>query len=260
MDRSLPPEDGDAPQGVGPMAIYLGLYILLLAFFVLLNTLGTYERVKQQKTLQSVGETFSDRRAGIVPSFSLPDPLIDRPAADGFVGRVARLVRSTLPVAQIGADGDGRIMTMTLPVAAVFVPDAPRPSADAARFLDGLAEALAAPLARNRFRVEFALGAPAPFDDGAAPEGGESSAAGLARARAATMAQELVHRGAPPAIVAAGFSAAPPTGNGAETLIVYLIPVETPPGPASPDGMAGDNMSDDNMSGGVQAPGTVPPR
>lgn len=65
----------DAPAGNSTLTMNLSLFVMLLAFFIVINSLSSFEEKKQEATMGSIERTFSTQimRQDIAPSIA-PDP------------------------------------------------------------------------------------------------------------------------------------------------------------------------------------------
>ncbi len=60
--RHKPPEDGR--PGFGAQSVSLSLFLILLAFFIVLNASSSFDRVKMRPVIESLEETFASRAIG----------------------------------------------------------------------------------------------------------------------------------------------------------------------------------------------------
>lgn len=177
------------------VSLFLGLYLLILAFFILLVSLSTIEEKKARAVMESLSTTFgSERATGSALGISGGDGSLL--IVEDFVAALARIVR----VAEVKTLSPGRLMRVSLPVAVVFAAgvETPRPSLHP--LLDRMVATLSAPPPGLRVDLEFAL---APGTTAADPA--------LAARRADVFAREMLARGAPPARLA--IALAPAAGD-----------------------------------------------
>jgi|APTNR8051073442_1049403.scaffolds.fasta_scaffold00606_20 hypothetical protein len=162
------------------LSIFLGLYLLVLAFFILLVSLSTIEEMKARAVMDSLSATFGKARpsgTSIGPGNGDPALLFERDLTATFA--------SLVHVAEVEIVKPGRIMRARLPLAAVFADGAAelRPALDP--LLDRVVAAVSSPPGGLVVSLELAL-APA------------ADAAELPAARADGFVREMLARGAPP--------------------------------------------------------------
>ncbi|MDJ0685653.1 MAG: hypothetical protein QNJ84_13190 [Alphaproteobacteria bacterium] len=129
----------------GPF-LFLSLFLLLLAFFILLNAISTLEETKSRAVLSSVAATFQskvvpDRQAEILISTLGPAP---RP--EDVTDDLERLWATAVPIAQIEVLSPGRVLQLSMPVTQVFVGGQAAVRADRRDLLRATAFALASRL------------------------------------------------------------------------------------------------------------------
>lgn len=179
------------------LSVFLGLYLLILAFFILLVSLSTIEEMKARAVMESLSTTFGNEQPGdttLGVNGGDNSPLI----VQDFVAAVARMVR----VAEVKTLSPGRLMRVSLPAAAVFAAGADTPRPSLYPLLDRAVASLSSPPPGLRVEMEFAL----------SPSGAASDQA-LAARRADGFAREMLARGAPPASLS--IALAPEAGDDA---------------------------------------------
>ncbi len=103
------------------ITIFLSLFLLLLAFFILLNSLATIEELKTRKVLTSVAATFrsvvdSETREQILISDLGPTP-----EAQDVLEALQQLWVTAVPVIKVEKLTPGQVMQVTLPVNDLFM-------------------------------------------------------------------------------------------------------------------------------------------
>lgn len=177
--------------GGSNIALFLALYLLLLAFFILLNSISRIQEVKSKAVIESVTATFAPSRlAGRIvapPSADMGDVLAIEQAQD----RIGDTVRSLVPAARVEVLAPGRLMEIVLPVAALFVEGETTLRRGRLPFLDRFVAALSAvpPGYVAELEVLFSTGGDSGpgFPVGQTPE----------LARAGALARGLLARGMP---------------------------------------------------------------
>lgn len=197
-----PPYAGQG-QSSGNIIALLSLNILLLAFFILLNSLSTFEEERRDAVMDSVRQAFQ----GLVPA---DRNLQDNPAAaDLFEGAAEaadslnQLFGDDLPLVE-SRDAAGRwTLQADLPVADLFADDGAALSPDGAETLRLIAGVMADPrFAGAGYQVDVLYGL----------AGGDSGLAGnrAAMARAGALVRELAGEDIPAARLSAGLLPALP--------------------------------------------------
>jgi hypothetical protein len=178
--------------------VLLSLYLLLLAFFILLNSISRFEEGKTRAALTSVTTTFATKKSGTVDPQSSGTIESEFLAPSEFLKTLASLVTTSVPAAEVETITPDRLIQISLPVESLFVEGEPRFLPEAAPILQGVVDLLARHPPGLRFEAEVVLGAApiAPHD----PDQGET----LEIARAGASARELARLGLPGSRVAVG--------------------------------------------------------
>ncbi len=195
------------------MALFLGLYLLVLAFFILLVTISTREEVKANAVMDSLSATFST----ILPITTSPAAFTAREdsiqAGQEFQERVTRLFATTLQVAKVESVQPGRLMRVLLPSDSLFFPGRTRIRESRYPLLDRMVAAMSGRPPGVRYDMEFVIGIAA-GEDGTLPVGQT-----LEMARAGAFAREMQSRGAPPDSISIGLR----PGAGADAVIWFHV-------------------------------------
>lgn len=110
----------DADKGQS-QTLFLALFLLLLAFFILLNTLSTIEEGRSTEVLKSVQDAFpSEIQAQLKDSFLDGDP--GSVIGEGVRSRIGAVFQASLPVIEITADPSGSPLYVSVPSRSVFSP------------------------------------------------------------------------------------------------------------------------------------------
>lgn len=205
--------------------LFLSLFLLLLAFFILLNSLATLVETRSRAVLSSVSATFQTDRISEISSEILVSTLGATPEPAEVLEEVERLWITAVPITKVDVVTPGDDMVLNLPALQIFVGAEPRVRGDRRDLVQATASALAArlqgftviaqitffvedlgegyvPPAATRRAAEAAEGEATvvDLDDPAASLLPSSAMDGLplAMARADAMATALVDAGAPP--------------------------------------------------------------
>jgi flagellar motor protein MotB len=173
------------PNADPSLSIFLGLYLLVLAFFILLVSLSTIEEMKARAVMESLTATFGNARpsgTSTGPGEGDPALLLER--------RLTAAFASVVHIAEIRIVKPGRLLRAELPVAQVFAEEeaALRPALQP--LLDRVVAAMSSAPGGAAVAVEVALA-------GATGTGARGGQERLAAARADGFARELLARGAP---------------------------------------------------------------
>ncbi len=176
---------------------------MLIAFFIVLNSISWREDVRTAAAINSLTATFRVERpiSDEVRQFSSTPASLD--PVEEFQRRVRSIFERELRVARFDIVQRGNAMRVTIPNKALFAPREARLRPERAAVLDAIADALGRVPADQHFRVEFIVGS------GLAPPSVESRP-GLATRRSGVLAYELGGRGVGAAQLAAGVASGPP--------------------------------------------------
>lgn len=179
------------------LILFLGLFLILLAFFIMLNSLAVVDAEKTATAMDSVSSQFGESRQPN-PIGLDPQAMSEAALSEGFHGQVETSFNAVLPVAEFLPLPHANALQVMVPANTLFAAGESTIQLRAAILLDRLSEALSGAGAGESFEVEtfFELAAEASAD-----------ARDLTRRRAATFARELVDRGVDPRRVTAGIEA-----------------------------------------------------
>ena len=185
----------------------LSVYLLLLAFFVVLVSISHVELARTRAVSGSLNETFAADGRPAKRSELFTSNAGNAPSDAALLSRIGDLIRTELAFAEIREVESGRIMAVTLPVDSIFVPR--REAIDPLRraLIERVARSLAAPLPGVRYDVDILVGA--------------GDTAPLAVGRSAYLASVFVAADAPRRSVAAGIE---PGSPGTLRLVFHVRP------------------------------------
>lgn len=197
-----PPQSGPRQSSRGQsnshIVALLSLKILLLAFFILLNALSSFEEERQAAVVDSVRQAFK----GVLPA---PHNLRAAPAAidvfDGseqVVDELHKLFSDHLPLVE-RADSPGSVtLRADLPVADIFAEDDAELTPEGAEVLRLMAAVLDDPrFAETRYRIDVLYGLDRGLQGGLPPR--------LAVTRAGALVRGLEGQGLDPRRLSTGF-------------------------------------------------------
>lgn len=194
-----PQEDGTKRTS----SLFLSVYLLLLAFFILLNSISTLHEVRAKAVMDSLTSTF----ATLLPSRQTPFS-----SATGtivgtreFFKTVGDIFEAAIPAARIRIAQTGRLMQITLPLDALYLAEKAEIRPAQGALLNRLVAAMSVPPRGLRYEMTLLVGSA--YGEGGGLPIGEN----LAVARAGVMAREMVRRGAAPQTLFVGIEPGDPT-------------------------------------------------
>lgn len=178
-------------DGNSSVALFLALYLLLLAFFILLNTISTFEEVKTKQVKESLSSAFASI---LPPTTSQQSPTaFDGPviAAQEFQEEIGELFETNIKVVRIKVVQPGKQMEVTMIADQLFEVDSDKIRDQKRDFMRRLSKAMASAPDNLRYEVEMLMGVEA------GPGGQLEVAQTLEMRRGGAFARELRARGAP---------------------------------------------------------------
>ncbi|MBC8337895.1 MAG: flagellar motor protein MotB [Rhodospirillales bacterium] len=205
------PSAYDSRQGT--VYAFLSLFLLILAFFIVLVSISTVEDVKSKAVMQSLTSTFTTfRKTGdVISDFTSKQG--DVLGGQAFQEKVTGIFATALQVAKVEIVQPGRLMHARMPIEAVFQENTDRLNPNVVAFLDRIVAALGGRPPGVRFDMEFIVGT-VPAGDGTF-----HVTQTLAMARAGGFAREILGRGAPPDSLSVGLV---PDAPGQVTMRFYV--------------------------------------
>lgn len=199
--------------GPGTLTLFLSLYLLVLAFFILLNSMASLESIRSKAVIQSLSNTFASAGPG-----GRDDPFVanfgDLQAAREFQTQVARVFQTAIPATRVEVLRPGRLMQVQFPADTLFLPDSSALRPGQFPLLDRIVAAMSAPPAGMFYEIEFGIGSIAPAA-GVLPIGETPEVA-----RAGAFAREIIGRGAAPDSIMVGTALGDP---GRVTMLFRIV-------------------------------------
>ena len=196
------PEEG---RGGTTITLFLSLFLLILAFFIMLVSISTFESAKSQAVMDSLTSTF----ATVLPSSSDPNTFVvkdgDILAGQEFQNQVSDIFSSAMPVARIEIVQPGKKMRVTFPIDSMFVSNSANLRPVTFALLDRIIATLSGRPPGLRLESEFVVGAKY-LEGNLLPV--EQT---MALSRAGNFAREMARRGAPPNTIAVGIGPGNPS-------------------------------------------------
>lgn len=210
--QTLPPPQHESRSG--SIILFLSLFLLVLAFFIMLVSISTVEAVKSKAVMKSLNSTFTT----ILP------PRVEKPtdftakegdilAAQEFQEKITGLFATSFQVAKVETVKPGRLIRVEIPQNSVFFATEARIRPDALALLDRIVASLSSRPPGMRFDMEFVIGT------GNAGDKILPVLQTLEMARAGAIAREVISRGAPLDSVSVGLA----PGNADQITIRFYI-------------------------------------
>jgi flagellar motor protein MotB len=195
----------DKPPANGNVTHYLALYLLLLAFFIVMTSVSNFEESRSRAVVHSVHSTFSAQTISSVGVAQLllakSGAVIDLPEIqDEF----QRLVETEIAVIEIKKLEEGQVLELMVPVESLFADGETDILAGRQRLLERISAMLARRQASVLYNLDFMIGA-----DTVAAENSDV-AGSLAIARSGRFARALWEHGSPANAVSAGIRRSDP--------------------------------------------------
>jgi flagellar motor protein MotB len=185
-------------QSSTSLVLFLPLFLLILAFFILLVAISTVEEVKSSAVMNSLTSTFSKTQTNV------NDPT-EYTAKDGsplsghqFQEQLTNLFATTLQVAKVEIVRPGSFMRVAIPTETMFAQDVTELRPVVIPIFDRIVATLSGRSPGIHFEMEFVLGVDY-TQAGELPIGQT-----LAMSRASSVAEELAGRGVPPDAISIG--------------------------------------------------------
>ena len=196
MDAQIQPHK---EGGSNTVALFLGLYLVVLAFFILLVTMSTLEESKSKKVMDSLSSTFTSIMppSADLQTFKSKDG--DVLAGQEFQQQVTGIFATALGIDKVKTVQPGRQMRLMLQSDALFFDNEARIRPAMYPLLDRTVAALSNRPAGLRFDLEFVVGTATAEDGKTMPV--EQT---LEVLRAGAFARAMNERGIPPDSLSVG--------------------------------------------------------
>lgn len=183
--------------GIHTTALFLSLYLLVLAFFIVLVSISSLEEVKSKAVMNSLTSTFSS----LLPTtdlnvFSSREGQIL--AGKAFQEQITSIFATDIQVAKVEVLQPGRLMQVTMDSDSLFQPGTTDIREAQVPLLDRVVANLSANTPGLRYDLEFIIGSPYATDHNL------PITETLETDRAGAFARAILARGAPPSNIAVG--------------------------------------------------------
>jgi len=191
-----PPTDKN--RQASNVSLFLSLFLLVLAFFILLVAISTVEDVKSNAVMDSLTSTFAKSQLNVSNPTEYTAKDGDILAGHQFQDQVTSLFATTLQVAKVEIVRPGQFMRVSVPTESMFAKEDAELRPVVIPLLDRLVASLSGRPPGLHFDMEFVMGVDY-TSTGELPTGQT-----LEMSRARGVAEELAGRGVPPDAISIG--------------------------------------------------------
>ena len=203
----------DSVKSAGSYLV-ISLFLLLLAFFILLNVISTRTEVKSRAVMDSLLSTFRTVENSTQSAQTFLSNLGATPEPEQLVDEMRRLWVTAVPIAEVEVLTDGRTMQLRLPANIIFPGGQALLRKDRRRLLGNVANVLAAVAPGYSNELELLIGT-----NWRAGEKLDFDVNNLEISRAVEFANELIASGAPRDTVSIGIR----EGDGRELEFRFFV-------------------------------------
>lgn len=195
----------------------LSLYLLLLAFFILLQSISTFEDQRAGKVMEGVNRSFpSFLKSGTVGGDRMTSGgLADGAEASAQLGPLFEAYFALSPTARMTPADSYRV---NVPLSDLFVDQGEALNPRAGLFLEQLADILLRPPSGARIELELLIS-----ERPVAIRGDAANAETPTMRRLANLVQALIQAGAPPSTLSIGYGLGNGNGNGSGQAMTFLF-------------------------------------
>jgi hypothetical protein len=179
-------------------ALFLSLYVLVLAFFIVLVTISSPEKVKSKAVMDSLTSTFASLMAPSTDLTTFASKEGDFLAAEASQEQINGVFTSTIQIARVEIIQPGRLMRVMMPADSLFFPGTTDIREAQVALLDRIVASLSVSTPGLHYDMEFIVGCP--YGPGKSLPAGDT----LENARAGVFARAMLARGVPPDSIAVG--------------------------------------------------------
>lgn len=177
-------------------SLFLSLYVLVLAFFIVLVTISSPEKVKSRAVMDSLTSTFASLMTPSTELTTFSSKEGDFLAAQAFQEQVGNVFSTTIKVAKVEIVQPGRLMRVVMPSDSLFQPGTTEIRDAQVPLLDRIVASLSVTTPGQHYDLEFVIGVP--YGPNKSLPAGET----LETARAGVFARAMLARGVPPDSIA----------------------------------------------------------
>lgn len=182
----------------GSVALFLGLFLLVLAFFILLVSISTIENVKSQEVMNSLTSTFS----GLVTPVTDPTKFVSMQgeilAPEAFQEHIVGVFSTAVKVDRVKIIQPGRVMRVDLQAHELFEDGSAIIRSGRKVLIDQIVASLSANPKNKRYEMAFLIGSTLSGSDML------PITQTLELSRAGSFARKVIERGAPSDSISVG--------------------------------------------------------
>ncbi len=184
--------------GASTVTLFLGLFLLVLAFFIILVSISTVEETKSREVMDSLTSTFADLAAPVTDPTDFASKQGEVLSPDAFQQRITGVFSTAIAVDHVEVVQPGRIMRVNFQAHELFVPEKSDIRSNRTELVDRIMGSLSANPPGYRFEMAFLIGSPSSNGDML------PVTQTLELSRAGSFARKAIERGAPPHSVSVG--------------------------------------------------------
>ena len=191
--------------GTSTVTLFLGLFLLVLAFFIILVSISTIEETKSKEVMDSLTSTFADLVGPVTDPTDFSSNQGEVLSPDAFQQHITGVFSTSIAIDRIEVVQPGRVMRVDFQAHELFEDGKAEVRSIRTNLLDRTMGSLSANPPGFRFEMAFLIGSPL-SDDNNLPV-----IPTLELARAGAFARKVIERGAPPHAVSEGIIPGKPT-------------------------------------------------
>ena len=223
LDLELPAEVARSDLSNQTIALFLALYLLVLAFFIVLVTISTPQEVKSNAVMDSLTSTFTSLLAPTSQLTTFVSQEGEVISGEVIQEELAKVFETAFRVIEVEIIRPGRLMRATLETEGIFLPGKAEIREPQFALLDRLVATLSESTPGLTHSMEFLIGSPYAVEK-SLPVGNT-----LESRRAGAFVQAMLARGVPPRQIAIGIR----HGDPAEIELRFTIRDERDSGTAA---------------------------
>ena len=193
MSDYITPTNPKENEGSKTGTLFLSLFLLILAFFIVLVSISRVQDSKTNAVKASLGTTFTKIMDSSVSDFTVKDS--EDPAGKEFQEEITTIFTTHLQIAKVSIVQPGKLMIARMPVSAVFLENTSELNPSVFEFIDRTVAILGSRQPGTHFDMEFIVGV---------PDGILSVEQTINMEQAGGFAREILTRGAPPDSLSVG--------------------------------------------------------
>lgn len=201
QDEFHDPTEG---HGGSSIALFLALYLLVLAFFILLVSISTIEDVKSQAAMDSLSSSFTTILPPSLQLTAISESEGEVIAGQRFQEQVTNIFSTTIQVTSVDVIQPGRLMRVQLNSDILFEIGKAEIREVNHPLLDRIVASLSGRPPGSRYDMEFVIGST--YETGKIMPIGQT----LEMSRAGAFVRAMLERGAPPDSVSVGIQPGDP--------------------------------------------------